>query len=169
MVDLSLTPYALLWFNLVDFGLIWLIALKLWLILVDFGLKAIYHPIYCDFGSFYMAKAVLTKEAIKFIVETYNSEKSNYTFQDIVNLIDEKFGLVVSVQSVHKSYHKHKDSFNNSIIKEKPALIKNEQNTKPKKIEFNRKIDVKKQSSSFDDSTPNNDEIQELLKPKGEI
>ncbi len=60
-----------------------------------------------------MAKK-LTKGAIKFIIEMYDSEDTNYTFPEIANLVADKFGIEISGNAVHKSYHKNKDSFSKS-------------------------------------------------------
>lgn len=54
-----------------------------------------------------MAKAKLTKQAVKYIVKLYDSETENYTFLEIKNKVFEKFGIEVSLQAVQQNYHKY--------------------------------------------------------------
>lgn len=98
-----------------------------------------------------MAKAKLTKEAMKFIIEKYDSEKSNYTLQDIANLVNEKFGINVSLKTVHKRYHKDRDSFYEK------GLISN-----TKKVTLNTQPTVKDIKATVVDST----NTLERVKPK---
>ena len=51
-----------------------------------------------------MAKPKLTKEAIRFIVETYNSQSTNYTYSEIANLVQEKYQIDISIQAVQQNY-----------------------------------------------------------------
>ena len=55
-----------------------------------------------------MAKSKLTKEAIIFIVETYDSQTENYTYSEIANLVRDKYRINVSIQAVQKNYYKYK-------------------------------------------------------------
>lgn len=55
-----------------------------------------------------MAKPKLTKEAIKFIVQTYDSQSKNYTYSEIANLVQDKYQINISVQAVQQNYHKYK-------------------------------------------------------------
>ncbi len=56
-----------------------------------------------------MAKQQLTMVAIRFLVETYDDESTNYTFGDIAKMIVDKFGITVTTEAVRKSYHRHKE------------------------------------------------------------
>ncbi|MBF7696720.1 hypothetical protein [Acinetobacter rathckeae] len=56
-----------------------------------------------------MARSNLTKEAIKYIIRTYDCEFQNYTFSDIASLVSQKFGVTVTTQAIHKCYHKYKN------------------------------------------------------------
>lgn len=84
-----------------------------------------------------MAKAKLSKEAIKFIIETYECEKITYTFPEIMDLVAEKYGIKVSAESIRQSYHKNKDSFN----KEQKAVSKSSLDNVEKKVLENEKSD----------------------------
>lgn len=55
-----------------------------------------------------MARSFITKEATKYIVETYDSETKSYTFSDISALVSEKYGITVTAQAIHRCYHKYK-------------------------------------------------------------
>lgn len=56
-----------------------------------------------------MARPRLTKEAIAFIIERRDDPTTIYTWQDITDMIDERFGIKVSFQAVARNYHKYKD------------------------------------------------------------
>lgn len=84
-----------------------------------------------------MARPRLTKEAIAFIVECRDNPKEIYTWEDIANLVSDKFGIKVSFQAIAKNYQKHKDSIqinrqaleisttqNNQILETKKPLFK---------------------------------------------
>ena len=57
-----------------------------------------------------MAKSKLTKQAIKFVIQTYDDETNNFTFKQISKLIEDKFKIKVTYEAVRKAYHKHKES-----------------------------------------------------------
>lgn len=112
-----------------------------------------------------MAKAQLTKQAIKYLVETYNCEESNYTFQQIKEMIMTKFKVSVSVEALRKSYHKNKDSIfesdkpvQNPVIKQKSIIEKKVSNS-----ESNQSSN----KNSFNDNvadTLSKDSVNDLLK-----
>ena len=96
-----------------------------------------------------MAKAFLTKQAIKFLIDTYDCETSNYTFIEIRNMIIEKFGVTVSSEALRKSYHRNKGNFINNVEPDhkitKPISIK-----PPVKV-FERTEKVQQKNSGFND------------------
>ena len=94
-----------------------------------------------------MAKSILTKEAIKYLIETYDCETTNYTFTEVANMIAEKFAIKVSSEAVRKSYLKYKGSFD--VVKADNKAVQVE---KPKKV-FERTEQVKpKTGEGFNDS-----------------
>lgn len=56
-----------------------------------------------------MARPKLTKEAIAFIIKCRDNPKEIHTWQDIANLVSDKFGVRVSFQAIAKNYQKYKD------------------------------------------------------------
>ncbi|OPH37667.1 hypothetical protein [Moraxella equi] len=87
-----------------------------------------------------MARPRLTKEAIAFIVECRDNPKEIHTWEDIANLVSDKFGIKVSFQAIAKNYQKHKDSIqinrqslevnknqNHQILETKKPLFKPKQ------------------------------------------
>lgn len=76
-----------------------------------------------------MAKPKLTKEAIKFIVQTYDSQSKNYTYSEIADLVQDKYQIEVSIQAVQQNYHKHKgkieESSKNESVKQESELHRN--------------------------------------------
>lgn len=56
----------------------------------------------------------LTKEAIAFIIECRDDPTRVNTWEDIVKMVNEKFGIEMSFQGIAKSYHRNK---NKSSIK----------------------------------------------------
>lgn len=57
----------------------------------------------------YMAKKLISKSAIKFIVVLRNDETQCYSFSDISKLVAEKFGVEVSWQTIAYHYKRNKD------------------------------------------------------------
>ena len=47
-----------------------------------------------------MARPRLTKEAIAFIIECRDDPAQVYTLEDIAKLVEEKFGISVSLQAI---------------------------------------------------------------------
>ena len=76
-----------------------------------------------------MAKPKLTKEAIRFIVETYDSQSENYTYSEIANLVQDKYQIDISIQAVQQNYHKYKrkteESNKNKLVKQERKLHQN--------------------------------------------
>lgn len=62
-----------------------------------------------------MAKKLLSKSAIKFIVALRNDENQCYSFSDISKLVAEKFGVVVSWQTIAYHYKRNKDIDTSSL------------------------------------------------------
>lgn len=76
-----------------------------------------------------MSKPKLTKEAIRFIVETYDSQSENYTYSEIADLVQERYQIDISIQAVQQNYHKYKrkteESNKNKLVKQEGELHKN--------------------------------------------
>ena len=71
-----------------------------------------------------MAKPKLTREAIRFIVETYDSQSKSHTYSEIADLLRDKYQINISLQAVQQNYHKYKGSIkknnaNELIVQEK--------------------------------------------------
>ena len=67
-----------------------------------------------------MAKKLLSKSAIKFIVALRNDETQCYSFSDISKLVAEKFGVEVSWQTIAYHYQRNKDIDTSSMSEVKP-------------------------------------------------
>lgn len=87
-----------------------------------------------------MAKSKFTKCMIMFIIEKYNSETANYTFENIANMIEDKFDVSVTAQAVHQNYHKYKNDPSVSGLKVKKTKeegvisgLNNQQNVEPER------------------------------------
>ena len=116
-----------------------------------------------------MAKSKLTKQAIKFLVEMYEHETENYTYQDIADMIKTQFGISVSVQAVMLSYHKHKDNFSTTTgtdIKAASANIKTDDTAIKPKTVFERqdKTQVKTAGFSEDSNSLSKTDVDSLFK-----
>ena len=67
-----------------------------------------------------MAKKLLSKSAIKFIVALRNDETQCYSFSDISKLLADKFGVEVSWQTIAYHYKRNKDIDTSSLSQVKP-------------------------------------------------
>jgi len=67
-----------------------------------------------------MAKSKLTKQSIRFLVDTYDDETTNYTFHDVREMIEDKFKITVTYEAIRKSYHANK----NALLAENSKDIK---------------------------------------------
>ena len=67
-----------------------------------------------------MAKSKLTKQSIRFLVDTYDDETTNHTFHDVREMIEDKFKITVTYEAIRKSYHANK----NSLLAENSKDIK---------------------------------------------
>ncbi|ELA09269.1 hypothetical protein MOMA_02650 [Moraxella macacae 0408225] len=63
-----------------------------------------------------MPKPQLTQEAIAFIIQIRDDPTTITTWQDISNMVKEKFNINVSLQGIAKSYHRNKGKINPSIF-----------------------------------------------------
>lgn len=111
--------------------------------------------------SLCMARPRLTKEAIAFIIECRDDPTQVYTLEDIAKLVEEKFGISVSLQAIGNNYRKYKSDKSITQISQ-PAIedkteISKKSVFKPKKI----KQDV---LQNFDKNTDNID-LEDLFKP----
>ena len=57
-----------------------------------------------------MAKSKLTKQAIRFLVDTYDDETTNHTFHQVRKMIEDKFQITVTYEAIRKSYHANKNA-----------------------------------------------------------
>ncbi len=67
-----------------------------------------------------MAKSKLTKQSIRFLVDTYDDEPTNHTFHDVREMIEDKFKITVTYEAIRKSYHANK----NALLAENSKDIK---------------------------------------------
>lgn len=67
-----------------------------------------------------MAKSKLTKQAIRFLVDTYDDETTNHTFHQVRKMIEDKFKITVTYEAIRKSYHANK----NALLAENSKDIK---------------------------------------------
>lgn len=85
-----------------------------------------------------MAKSKLTKQAIRFLVDTYDDETTNHTFHEVRKMIEDKFKITVTYEAIRKSYHANKNLLRTEEVgktKEKPeAGVTFVERDKPKKL-----------------------------------
>ena len=67
-----------------------------------------------------MAKSKLTKQSIRFLVDTYDDETTNHTFHQVRKMIEDKFKITVTYEAIRKSYHANK----NALLAENSKDIK---------------------------------------------
>ena len=67
-----------------------------------------------------MAKSKLTKQSIRFLVDTYDDETTNHTFHEVREMIEDKFKITVTYEAIRKSYHANK----NALLAENSKDIK---------------------------------------------
>lgn len=65
-----------------------------------------------------MAKSKLTKQAIRFLVDTYDDETTNHTFHEVRKMIEDKFKITVTYEAIRKSYHANKNALLAENIKD---------------------------------------------------
>ena len=85
-----------------------------------------------------MAKSKLTKQAIRFLVDTYDDETTNHTFHQVREMIEDKFKITVTYEAIRKSYHANKNLLCAEEVgktKEKPeAGVTSVEKDKPKSL-----------------------------------
>jgi hypothetical protein len=85
-----------------------------------------------------MAKSKLTKQAIRFLVDTYDDETTNHTFHEVRKMIEDKFKITVTYEAIRKSYHANKNLLCAEEVgktKEKPeAGVTSVEKDKPKSL-----------------------------------
>ena len=85
-----------------------------------------------------MAKSKLTKQAIRFLVHTYDDETTNHTFHEVRKMIEDKFKITVTYEAIRKSYHANKNLLRAEEVgktKEKPeAGVTSVEKNKPKSL-----------------------------------
>ena len=85
-----------------------------------------------------MAKSKLTKQAIRFLVDTYDDETTNHTFHEVRKMIEDKFKITVTYEAIRKSYHANKNLLRAEEVgktKEKPeAGVTSVEKDKPKSL-----------------------------------
>ena len=85
-----------------------------------------------------MAKSKLTKQAIRFLVDTYDDETTNHTFHQVRKMIEDKFKITVTYEAIRKSYHANKNLLRAEEVgktKEKPeAGVMSVDKDKPKSL-----------------------------------
>ena len=85
-----------------------------------------------------MAKSKLTKQAIRFLVDTYDDETTNHTFHQVRKMIEDKFKITVTYEAIRKSYHANKNLLRAEEVgktKEKPeAGLTSVEKDKPRSL-----------------------------------
>lgn len=85
-----------------------------------------------------MAKSKLTKQAIRFLVDTYDDETTNHTFHEVRKMIEDKFKITVTYEAIRKSYHANKNLLRAEEVgktKEKPeAGLTSVEKDKPRSL-----------------------------------
>lgn len=67
-----------------------------------------------------MAKNLLSKKAIKYIVQLRNDEDVRYSYAQIAKLVEENFGVKVCFQTIAYHYKRNKDIDTSSLSEVKP-------------------------------------------------
>lgn len=67
-----------------------------------------------------MAKNLLSKKAIKYIVQLRNDEDVRYSYAQITKLVEENFGVKVCFQTIAYHYKRNKDIDTSSLSEVKP-------------------------------------------------
>lgn len=67
-----------------------------------------------------MAKNLLSKKAIKYIVQLRNDEDVRYSYAQIAKLVEENFGVKVCFQTIAYHYQRNKDIDTSSLSEVKP-------------------------------------------------
>lgn len=67
-----------------------------------------------------MAKNLLSKKAIKYIVQLRNDEDVRYSYTQIAKLVEENFGVKVCFQTIAYHYQRNKDMDTSSLSEVKP-------------------------------------------------
>lgn len=67
-----------------------------------------------------MAKNLLSKKAIKYIVQLRNDEDVRYSYTQIAKLVEENFGVKVCFQTIAYHYKRNKDIDTSSLSEVKP-------------------------------------------------
>lgn len=108
-----------------------------------------------------MARPRLTKEAIAFIIKCRDDPAQVYTLEDIAKLVEEKFGISVTLQAISNNYRKYKGD--KSITQISQPVIE-EKNEISKKSIFKPKAIKQDVLQNFDKNTDNID-LEDLFKP----
>lgn len=93
-----------------------------------------------------MAKKLLSKTAIRFIVQLRNDEDKNYSFADIAGLVQERFGIKVSLQAIAYHYQRNKDLDTSSVV----VPAKPVQANQPSGLKSDEKNQVNQSSNESD-------------------
>ena len=89
-----------------------------------------------------MAKQQLTKEAISFIIECRDNPKEIHTWQNIADLVADKFGVKLSFQAIAKSYHTNKDKIQIKIGSPITSIQSTKSNFQSKKSKQNTSLEA---------------------------
>lgn len=123
-----------------------------------------------------MAKPKLTKEAIEFIVNKYDSRTENYTFSEVAKLVKDKFDIDVSLQAIQQNYHKYvedikKKEADDSLSESKSDIVQSPKSANSildnfkKSKELSSKVNSKK-FINRDENKINLDDIAKALQPE---
>ena len=116
-----------------------------------------------------MAKRRLSNDAIRYIVECRNDSSNVYTWQEIADLVKDKFNIDVSLQAAAQNYRKYKDSFSSITEKSKTEKVKLNTLTTVKDIKptvNSTKSDILKSDNGFNENAGEQltkDDLKDLL------
>ena len=71
-----------------------------------------------------MAKAKLSRDAIRFIVEQKNDTSKVITWSELVSALKQRFDVEITEQSIGRTYRKYKDSFEPVTNNPQPIQVK---------------------------------------------
>ncbi|MGO3683469.1 MAG: hypothetical protein ACTJGV_01985 [Proteus vulgaris] len=86
----------------------------------------------------------LTEVAIRFIINKRSDPHTNYTFEEIADLLKTEFDIEISFQAVAKSYHKNK---NDKYFQTKSTVINDKSSKASSEVKLNN-TNVKLDNSS---------------------
>lgn len=103
-----------------------------------------------------MAKNLLSKKAIKYIVQLRNDEDVRYSYAQIAELVEKNFGVKVCFQTIAYHYKRNKDIDTSTAVQVKPNLTTQ---NKPQSAYEQHKAKVAAQRAAEQASKPSQNAI----------